>query len=99
MQIKQNQITQNVRCPNCGSEAERYYILSSKLTRTQCLSCDYLMVMCSRTGKVIEAYAPGIDFKAAKAIAASPATDRKQHRLPIPASSVHSPQSVAASKC
>lgn len=93
------QIKQNVRCPNCGSEAERYYVLSSQLTRTQCLSCDYLMVMCSRTGKVIEAYAPGISLQAAKAIAASPAAGRKQHQLPIPASNVHLPQSVAASKC
>ncbi|MHC5825398.1 MAG: replication restart DNA helicase PriA, partial [Nostoc sp.] len=47
-------------CPNCGSHAERYYISDSQLTRTQCPSCDYLMISCTRTGKVIEAYAPGI---------------------------------------
>ena len=51
---------QKVRCPNCGSEGERDYILSRQLTRTQCPICDYLMVTCSRTGRVIEAYAPGI---------------------------------------
>jgi uncharacterized Zn finger protein len=52
---------QVVRCPNCGSQAERHHILQgSPLTRTQCPSCDYLMVTCARTGKVVEAYAPGI---------------------------------------
>ncbi len=88
------QIKQNIRCPNCGSEAERYYLLSSQLTRTQCLSCDYLMVMCSDTGRVIEAYAPGIY---PKALAALPAVDRKPHLLPIPGNNAHSPRSVAAS--
>lgn len=51
---------QSVRCPNCGSHAERHYILESKITRTQCPSCDYLMVTCTESGRVIEAYAPGI---------------------------------------
>ncbi|MEO0967207.1 MAG: replication restart DNA helicase PriA [Cyanobacteria bacterium J06639_18] len=54
---------QEIRCPNCGSEAERHHIIDSKLTRTQCSHCDYLMVTCSRTNKVIEAYAPGIYAK------------------------------------
>jgi hypothetical protein len=54
------QIIQKVCCPNCGSAAERHYISDSALTRTQCPSCDYLMITCTRTGKVIEAYAPGI---------------------------------------
>ncbi len=54
------QLKQTIRCPNCGSHAERYYIESSNLTRTQCSTCDYLMIACSVTGKVIEAYAPGI---------------------------------------
>lgn len=53
-------ITQEICCPNCGDKAERHYLLTSQLTRTQCPSCDYLMVTCSRTGKVIEAYAPGL---------------------------------------
>ena len=82
-------LKQNIRCPNCGSEAERYYLLNSQLTRTQCPTCDYLMVMCSRTGKVVEAYAPGIYFQAAKNKVAAIAVVRKQHLLPIPASSVH----------
>ncbi|MEA5573226.1 replication restart DNA helicase PriA [Calothrix sp. UHCC 0171] len=57
------QTIQKVRCPNCGSEGERHYITHSQLTRTQCPVCDYLMVSCTRTGKVIEAYAPGITVR------------------------------------
>lgn len=57
------QVLHNIHCPNCGSAAERHYITSSKLTRTQCPSCDYLMINCSLTGKVVEAYAPGIYAK------------------------------------
>ncbi|XGV99893.1 MAG: zinc ribbon domain-containing protein [Leptolyngbya sp. BL-A-14] len=49
-----------IHCPNCGSPAERHYLTSDHLTRTQCSACDYLMVMCSQTGRVIEAYAPGV---------------------------------------
>lgn len=52
--------TQNVRCPNCGDRAERHYITSDRLISTQCPKCDYLMLTCSVTWKVIEAYAPGI---------------------------------------
>jgi DNA-directed RNA polymerase subunit RPC12/RpoP len=52
--------TQAVRCPNCGSHAERYHLAIQQITRTQCPACDYLMIICTRTGKVIEAYAPGI---------------------------------------
>ncbi|PSB22621.1 replication restart DNA helicase PriA [filamentous cyanobacterium CCP2] len=55
--------TQSIRCPNCGSLAEREYIISSQIVRTQCPSCDYLMILCSRTNKVIEAYAPGIPVR------------------------------------
>ncbi|MEH2070678.1 MAG: replication restart DNA helicase PriA [Nostoc sp.] len=54
------QTVQKIYCPNCGSQAERYYITDNHLTRTQCPSCDYLMISCTLTGKVIEAYAPGI---------------------------------------
>lgn len=49
-----------VRCPNCGSHAERHHLPSEQLIRTQCSTCDYLMITCAATGKVIEAYAPGI---------------------------------------
>lgn len=53
-------VIQEVRCPNCGSHAERFYFTKTFLTQTQCPVCDYLMINCSRTGKVFEAYAPGI---------------------------------------
>ena len=49
---------QKVSCPTCGSSAERYRSLSDSLVRTQCDRCDYLMVLCEDTGRVIEAYAP-----------------------------------------
>jgi uncharacterized Zn finger protein (UPF0148 family) len=51
---------QEIHCPNCGSLAERHYIHTHKLVQTQCPVCDYFMVTASDTGKVIEAYAPGI---------------------------------------
>lgn len=89
------QIIQKIRCPNCGSEAERYYISSDHLTRTQCQSCDYLMVMCSVTGKVIEAYAPGIYPTAMISLSE---VVHKPHPLPNRVSNGHSPQSVAAVK-
>lgn len=89
------QIKQQIRCSNCGSEAERFYLLSSELTRTQCNSCDYLMVTCARTGKVIEAYAPGINPM--KAVAAAPVVDRKPPLLPIHGNNGCSRRSVAAS--
>jgi hypothetical protein len=49
-----------VCCPNCGSCAERHHLAAEQLIRTQCSTCDYLMITCSQTGRVIEAYAPGI---------------------------------------
>ncbi|NJK38496.1 MAG: pyruvate formate lyase-activating protein [Oscillatoriales cyanobacterium RM1_1_9] len=49
---------QTVRCPNCGSLAERWHHANS--IQTECSACDYLMVTCSKTGNVLEAYAPGI---------------------------------------
>jgi ribosomal protein S27AE len=51
---------QKVHCPNCGSSAERHHLDGGKLIRTQCATCDYLMITCTITAKVIEAYAPGI---------------------------------------
>lgn len=55
--------TQKVRCPNCGSYAERHYITKHQLIQTECQHCDYLLVNCPRTGKVVEAYAPGLAGK------------------------------------
>lgn len=51
-----------VRCPNCGSPAERCYSSSCQHICTQCPECDYLLTLCAETGRVIEAYAPGIPF-------------------------------------
>jgi DNA-directed RNA polymerase subunit RPC12/RpoP len=60
-QTQTNQSTVTVICcSNCGSKAERIRLIDEKLTRTQCQTCDYLLITCDRTGKVIEAYAPGI---------------------------------------
>jgi phage FluMu protein Com len=52
---------QTVRCPNCGTLAERSY--TRQIIQTQCHRCDYLMITCSVTGKVVEAYAPGISVR------------------------------------
>ncbi|MBF2075602.1 MAG: replication restart DNA helicase PriA [Synechococcales cyanobacterium C42_A2020_086] len=60
MQTTEAQTLHIVRCPNCGNPAERHYLLTHQLTQTQCHACDYLMITCSQTGKVIEAYAPGL---------------------------------------
>jgi ribosomal protein S27AE len=51
---------QTIRCPNCGRPAERHVLDSHQLLRTQCGACDYLLITCAKTGKVVEAYAPGI---------------------------------------
>ena len=51
---------QQIHCPNCGSHAEKHYLSDSTLVRVQCSHCDYLLVTCSATGVVVEAYAPGI---------------------------------------
>ena len=71
------QRTQEVRCPNCGSWAERRYFTSAQaiyqkcpcqqVAQTECQACDYLMVMCSITGQVIEAHSPGMFAPVAEA--------------------------------
>ncbi len=33
---------------------------NDSIKRISCRSCDYLLVQCAKTGKVIEAYAPGV---------------------------------------
>ncbi len=49
-----------INCPNCGRPGERHYLPESGVVRTQCPHCDYLMITCHQTGRVIEAYAPGV---------------------------------------
>ncbi len=80
-------VIEMVRCPNCGSPAERYHAISHQRIHTQCPECDYLMTTCSQTGRVIEAYAPGIpfgksaNFKSAKSvIKAAIGTPEAAHR-------------------
>lgn len=51
---------QRVHCPTCGSFAERYHLSSDGIIRTQCAHCDYLMISCAKTGRVIESYSPGL---------------------------------------
>jgi predicted RNA-binding Zn-ribbon protein involved in translation (DUF1610 family) len=65
------QTVTQIYCPNCGHHAERYHLESERLVRTQCPSCDYLMITCAVTGKVVEAYAPGIAIAAPVAISSS----------------------------
>ncbi len=77
-------LIQNISCPNCGSTAQRHYISSSHLTKTQCSSCDYLMVMCSQTGRVIEAYAPGIDARSLSRCCAKKLSHIPLYSYPIP---------------
>ena len=52
--------TQTIYCPNCGERAIRHFT-DNDIMRTSCEHCDYLLVQCADTGKVIEAYAPGVD--------------------------------------
>jgi len=66
-------ITQLVHCPNCGSFAEKNY-LENHIMRTSCNSCDYLLVQCSKTCKVIESYAPGINYT--MSTASQPASEK-----------------------
>lgn len=54
------QTLQAIRCPNCGNLAERYYFVQREESQTQCPFCDYFMLSSVRTGKVLEAHAPGL---------------------------------------
>lgn len=51
---------QKIHCPNCGQSALRRYYDRHRMVETACPSCDYLLVSCSITGKVLESYAPGL---------------------------------------
>ena len=62
---------QDIHCPNCGEHAEKYHSLETKTIRTSCYHCDYLLVQCSETGKVIEAYAPGLVFSGGSQLSTS----------------------------
>lgn len=59
-------INRTIPCPNCGGAANRRYFISNeaiyhrqkgaRIIQTECPVCDYLLVMCSLSGRVIEAY-------------------------------------------
>jgi hypothetical protein len=49
-----------IRCPNCGAIAERHHLSYLAQVKTQCEECDYLLVTCTRSGHVLESYAPGL---------------------------------------
>ncbi|MEB3291679.1 MAG: hypothetical protein VKJ24_00825 [Synechococcales bacterium] len=53
-------VAHTMPCPNCGATAERHCLTTQALLRTQCESCDYLLITCCQTGRVIESYAPGV---------------------------------------
>jgi hypothetical protein len=99
------QLTQGVRCPNCGSQALRH-ILSDRLPQTlrcpdnralqtECPTCDYLMVMCSLNGAVVEAYAPGMSGEGCTSRydspPAQPQPQRWSHTIPRKQVSTPSP--------
>lgn len=64
------QTSQVIRCPDCGSLAQRHYLMidrqvgtttaQHRLIQTECASCDYFIVTCADSGNVIEACAAGI---------------------------------------
>ena len=65
-----------IRCPNCGSWAQRFWsdrlpdncqCSSRQIMQTECPTCDYFLSMCWPDGKVLEAYAPGIEKPLGKA--------------------------------
>ncbi len=50
-----------VRCPNCGSHAERHHLPLAGQVKTQCDVCDYLLILDTKSGQVLEFHAPGTD--------------------------------------
>ncbi|TVQ47259.1 MAG: replication restart DNA helicase PriA [Gloeocapsa sp. DLM2.Bin57] len=59
--MTKTQVIIEVCCPNCGAQAQKT-ILDNKIVQTSCPKCDYLLISCLHTGKVVEAYAPGLIF-------------------------------------
>lgn len=60
------QVSVKIRCPNCGAVANTVCLennSTNRIIQTSCYKCDYFMVSCSLTGKVLEAYAPGLTYR------------------------------------
>jgi hypothetical protein len=85
-------IIQSVRCPNCGKFAERLYLPLIAQVQTECAACDYLLISCSRTGKVLEAYYPGIYSQ--HSFEHFPSNNRISRFLKVPTSNVLASASV-----
>ena len=70
--------TFGVPCSNCGGSATRNYFTSkesrynacpqNQIIQVECADCDYLMVMCSVNGNIVEAYSSGIPVLATKTL-------------------------------
>lgn len=50
-----------IRCPNCGSHAERHHLHLAGQVKTECDVCDYLLILDTKSGQVVEFQAPGND--------------------------------------
>ncbi len=70
--------TYTVRCSDCGSLALRSHLISavegtnscpeSQTIKTECPSCDYLLITCSANGNVIDAHSSNTSVIARKVI-------------------------------
>lgn len=60
---------QTIHCPNCGSHAlrQRYEIEKETITETACPACDYLLINCDLTGRVMDSYL-GLGEKASQLV-------------------------------
>jgi predicted RNA-binding Zn-ribbon protein involved in translation (DUF1610 family) len=49
---------ETIHCPNCGNHALRQEFLVKKelFVETSCPVCDYLLIHCQRTGRVLDSY-------------------------------------------
>lgn len=61
MIAKTNNI-KNINCSNCGNGAEKITYHEMNVIETTCSFCDYLLIQSLDTGRVMEAYAPGLIF-------------------------------------
>jgi len=60
LQMNHRQI---IHCPNCGNSAHKSEIPHQNLISIDCPSCDYLIIRCPYSAKVLEAYAPGLKMR------------------------------------
>lgn len=54
---------QTIHCPNCGSFALKSKLPQQNLISISCPACDYLIIHCPDSAKVLEAYAPGLKMR------------------------------------